>query len=59
MAEEVRLRPYRLRPHKENYIRGSDMVTVMSGKWNELWKIKTGEIGRVDLSNKINFQIIV
>ena len=44
MAEAVRLRPYRLRPHKENYIRGSDMVTLMSGKWNELWKIKTGEI---------------
>ena len=42
MAEEVRLRPYRLRPHKEDYIRGSDMVTLMSGKWNEIWKIKTG-----------------
>ena len=57
MAEEVRLRPYRLRPHKENYIRGSDMVTLMSGKWNELWKIKTGEIGRVDLSNEFHVQL--
>ena len=54
MAEEVRLRPYRLRPHKEDYIRGSDMVTLMSGKWNELWKIKTGEIGRVDLSHEFH-----
>ena len=29
----------------------------MSGKWNELWKIKTGEIGRVDLSNEFHVQL--
>ena len=44
----------RLSPHKEDYIRGSDMVTLMSGKWNELWKIKTGKIGRVDLSHEFH-----
>ena len=40
----------RLSAHEENYIRGSDMVSIMTGKWNELYKIKTGKIGRVDLS---------
>lgn len=40
--------------HAEDYIRGSDMVTLMSGKWNELWKIKTGKIGRVDLSHEFH-----
>ena len=44
----------RLSPHKEDYIRGSDMVTLMSGKWNELWKIKTVKIGRVDLSHEFH-----
>ena len=44
----------RLSPHKEDYIRGSDMVTLMSGKWNELWKINTGKIGRVDLSHEFH-----
>ena len=47
----------RLSPHKEDYIRGSDMVTLMSGKWNELWKIKTGKIGRVDLSHEFHVQL--
>ena len=44
----------RLSAHAENYIRGSDMVSLMSGKWNELWKIKTGKIGRVDLSHEFH-----
>ena len=44
----------RLSAHAEDYIRGSDMVSIMSGKWNELWKIKTGKIGRVDLSHEFH-----
>lgn len=40
--------------HEENYIRGSDMVSIMTGKWNELYKIKTGKIGRVDLSHEFH-----
>ena len=44
----------RLSAHAEDYIRGSDMVSLMSGKWNELWKIKTGKIGRVDLSHEFH-----
>ena len=47
----------RLSPHKEDYIRGSDMVTLMSGKWNELYKIKTGKVGRVDLSHEFHVQL--
>ena len=44
----------RLSAHEENYIRGSDMVSIMTGKWNELYKIKTGKIGRVDLSHEFH-----
>ena len=44
----------RVSPHAENYIRGSDMVSIMTGKWNELYKIKTGKLGRVDLSHEFH-----
>ena len=44
----------RLSAHAEDYIRCSDMVSIMSGKWNELYKIKTGKIGRVDLSHEFH-----
>lgn len=44
----------RLSAHAEDYIRGSDMVSIMTGKWNELYKIKTGKIGRVDLSHEFH-----
>ena len=32
-------------PMREDFIRGSDMVSLMQGKWEELWKIKTGLLG--------------
>ncbi len=44
-------------PMKEDYIRGSDMVSLMQGKWNELYKIKQGTLGRKDLSNMFNVQL--
>jgi len=47
----------RVSPHPEDYIRGSDMVSLMTGKWNELYKIKTGKIGRVDLSHEFHVQL--
>lgn len=47
----------RISPHPEDYIRGSDMVSIMTGKWNELYKIKTGKIGRVDLSHEFHVQL--
>ena len=42
---------------REDFIRGSDMVSLMQGKWEELWKIKTGLLGRKDLSNEFNVQL--
>ena len=44
MADELRHAPMR-----EDFIRGSDMVSLMQGKWEELWKIKMGLLGRKDL----------
>jgi len=44
----------RLSPHAENYIRGSDMVSIMTGKWNELYNIKIGKLGRKDLSHEFH-----
>jgi len=37
-------------PYIEDYIRGSDMIKIMTGQWNELWRIKKGLQGRPDLS---------
>lgn len=47
----------RLSAHAEDYIRGSDMVSIMSGKWNELYNIKIGKIGRLDLSHEFRVQL--
>lgn len=44
-------------PMREDFIRGSDMVSLMQGKWNELYKIKMGQIGRKDLSREFNVQL--
>ena len=44
-------------PNREDFIRGSDMVSLMQGKWNELYKIKMGQIGRKDLSREFNVQL--
>jgi len=44
-------------PMREDFIRGSDMVSLMQGKWEELWKIKMGLLGRKDLSNEFNVQL--
>ena len=44
-------------PMREDFIRGSDMVSLMQGKWEELWKIKTGLLGRKDLSNEFNVRL--
>ena len=42
---------------REDYIRGSDMVSLMQGKWEELWKIKTGILGRKDLRHEFNVRL--
>ena len=44
-------------PMREDFIRGSDMVSLMQGKWNELYKIKMGQIGRKDLSREFNVRL--
>ena len=44
-------------PMREDFIRGSDMVSLMQGKWEELWKIKTGLLGRKDLQHEFNVQL--
>ena len=44
-------------PNREDFIRGSDMVSLMQGKWNELYKIKMGQIGRKDLSHLFNVNL--
>ena len=44
-------------PMREDFIRGSDMVSLMQGRWNELYKIKMGQIGRKDLSREFNVQL--
>ena len=49
MADELRHAPMR-----EDFIRGSDMVSLMQGKWEELWKIKMGLLGRKDLRYEFN-----
>jgi len=46
-----------LSPHIEDYIRGSDMIKIMTGEWNELWRIKKGLQGRPDLSYQFNVQL--
>ena len=52
MADELRHAPMR-----EDFIRGSDMVSLMQGKWEELWKIKTGLLGRKDLRHEFNVRL--
>lgn len=44
-------------PMREDFIRGSDMVPLMQGKWEELWKIKTGLLGRKDLRHEFNVRL--
>lgn len=44
-------------PNREDFIRGSDMVSLMQGRWNELYKIKMGQIGRKDLSHLFNVNL--
>jgi len=44
-------------PNREDFIRGSDMVSLMQGKWNELYKIKMGYLGRKDLSHLFNVNL--
>ena len=52
MADELRHAPMR-----EDFIRGSDMVSLMQGKWEELWKIKMGLLGRKDLRYEFNIRL--
>ena len=52
MADELRHAPMR-----EDFIRGSDMVSLMQGRWEELWKIKTGLLGRKDLRHEFNVRL--
>tara|TARA_B100002019_G_scaffold226114_1_gene199150 strand:+ start:221 stop:1018 length:798 start_codon:yes stop_codon:yes gene_type:complete len=52
MADELRHAPMR-----EDFIRGSDMVSLMQGKWEELWKIKMGLLGRKDLRHEFNVRL--
>lgn len=42
---------------REDFIRGSDMVSLMQGKWEELWKIKLGLLGRKDLRHEFNVRL--
>jgi hypothetical protein len=44
-------------PYIEDYIRGSDMIDIMNGNWNKLWRIKKGLQGRPDLSFQFNVQL--
>ena len=44
-------------PMREDFIRGSDMVSLMQGKWEELWKIKLGLLGRKDLRHEFNVRL--
>ena len=52
MADELRHAAMR-----EDFIRGSDMVSLMQGKWEELWKIKMGLLGRKDLRHEFNVRL--
>ena len=47
----------KLSPMKEEFIRGSDMVSLMRGEWHKLYQIKKGLVGRDDLSNMFNVQL--
>ena len=47
----------KLSPMKEDFIRGSDMVSLMRGDWKKLYQIKKGLVGRDDLSNMFNVQL--
>jgi len=47
----------KLSPMKEEFIRGSDMVSLMRGDWHKLYQIKKGLVGRDDLSNMFNVQL--
>ena len=47
----------KLKPMKEDFIRGSDMVSLMKGNWLDLYQIKKGLVGRDDLSNMFNVQL--
>ena len=51
MADELRHAPMR-----EDFIEG-DMVSLMQGKWEELWKIKMGLLGRKDLRYEFNVRL--
>ena len=44
-------------PMREDFIRGSDMVSLMQGKWEELWKIKKGLLGRKNLRHEFNVRL--
>lgn len=44
-------------PMREDFIRGSDMVSLMQGKWKELWQIKMGLLGRKDLRHEFNVRL--
>ena len=44
---------------REDFIRGSDMVSLMQGKWEELWKIKMGLLGRKDLRYEFNVRKVL
>jgi hypothetical protein len=46
-----------LSPYIEDFIRGSDMIDIMNGNWNKLWRIKKGLQGRPDLSHQFNVQL--
>ena len=47
----------KLKPMKEDFIRGSDMVSLMRGNWQDLYQIKKGLVGRDDLSKQFNVQL--
>ena len=47
----------KLSPMKEEFIRGSDMVSLMKGDWQKLYQIKKGLVGRDDLSSMFNVQL--
>ena len=42
---------------RTGFIGGSDLYTIMSGDWYELWQVKTGAIPAPDLSSQFNVQL--
>lgn len=43
--------------HRMGFIGGTDMMTIMDGDWEHLWRIKTGRAAPDDLSNVFPVQL--